>query len=57
MILKYEQTLFCYNDEEETTEIADVIPTEQDYDALLQRYHELRRGDGPGGKKDGMTTL
>ena len=21
MILKYEQTLFCYNDEEETTEI------------------------------------
>lgn len=52
---RYEIRGYDAEKEEETTEIADVIPTEQDYDALLQRYHELRRGDGPGGKKDDIT--
>jgi len=38
--------------EKETAVTVDVIPTEMDYDTLLQRYHELRPGDGPGGDGD-----
>ena len=40
MILKYEQTLFCYNDEEETTEIFYEPSDEEERDAMEEILYE-----------------
>lgn len=52
---RYEIHNYDPGKEDETVEIVEVLPTEREYDTMLQRYHELRKGDGPGGDKDEIT--